>query len=168
MKQEDLNNIDDYDVTLIPKNDSEDSKTGVVIKGHDAKYLKAHKVIMDLMKKKGDEFLVNGIDVRIADVPANKPVNIEVKSKNGFSGKANLRFYEKNAKGTSTIMVSKQKGGDLSHVELLAINVIKFLLDSIIDGKVGRQNVEEMRKRLGIDKPCCDKCDKVIVIHDQR
>ena len=54
---------DYYDWLRTPKNASEDKKTGVTFRGSDDEYFKAHKMIMKMAKKKGDRFVINGMEI---------------------------------------------------------------------------------------------------------
>ena len=69
---------DYYEWCLTPKNASEENKTGVSFKGRDTEYINAHRKIVELFKKKGEKFLLNGIELSIVDKQRNKPINIEI------------------------------------------------------------------------------------------
>ena len=103
--EEDVN--DYYEWLEVPKNASDDNKTGVTFKGSDDEYFKAHTIIVEMTHKKGDRFVVNGTEMSIADAPKNKSICIAVKPKGGLTGKANLKIYGKNNKGFGTIMIQK-------------------------------------------------------------
>ena len=100
-----------------------------------------------MAKKKGDRFDINGMEISIADAPTNKPVTIQIKSKGGLSGKANLKMYGKNVRGSATIMVTKISGGEVIHVRQLAFNVVKYLLDNIISGDINAEDIQRMKKK---------------------
>ena len=85
-----------YDFEIVPNKASAQNKTGITIKGDDDGYLESHKILKNFFGKKGDKYYVNGIDVRIVDLPKNKLIKVEVKSKGGLSGKANLNINEVN------------------------------------------------------------------------
>jgi hypothetical protein len=136
-----------YECVMTPINASEDSKTGFTFKGSDADYLKAHGVIMQMIQKKGDRFVINGVEISIVDAPQNKPVCIGIKPKNGLTGKANLKVYALNKNGGATMHVTKIRGGNMAHVKALAYNVVKYILDSIISGEITTDDVENMRKK---------------------
>ena len=70
-----------YDLKMVPESANDDMKTGVTFKGNEPGYLEGHKVLKEITKRKGDRFLFNGIEISVADVPKNKPINIEVKPK---------------------------------------------------------------------------------------
>ena len=122
-----------YECNLFPKNAGEENKTGIVIKGNDSLYINASKMLSEFFSVKGEQFHINGVDLTVADTPKNKPISMEVKDKGGLTGKANLKIYEVNMRGSATIMVTKISGGEMSHVKVLAFSVIKFLLNKIID-----------------------------------
>ena len=154
-----------YDLELVPKSATEDKKTGVTIKGSESGYLEAHKMLKDLLQKKGDRFLINGIEIGLSDMPKNKPIIVEVKKKASLSGKVNLTIFEVNKNGGATIMVSKIKGGDPKHVRILGIEVIKYFLDGFIEGtisgedlskyKIKNQRIVEKNKKIN-----CQECEQ--------
>ena len=131
-----------YDMERTPINAAEDNKTGITFRGNDEKYLDAHKNIMNMVKKKGERFVVNGFDIAIMDVPNNKPVKIEIKPKNGLSGKVNLKIYDINRRGSATILITKPSGSDVAHVMNLGLKVVKYLLDSFISGNLHNEDID--------------------------
>ena len=139
-----------YECVMTPINSPVDKKTGFTFKGSDAEYLKGHEVIMEMIQKKGDRFEINGIEIAVVDNQENKPVPIEVKPKNGLSGKANLKVYAVNKGGGATIMVTKIRGGDMIHVKALAYNVVKYILDSMISREITSGDIKGMRKKITI------------------
>ena len=154
---------DYYEWSLTPKNASEENKTGVSFKGKDAEYINAHRKIVELFKKKGEKFLLNGIELYIADKQRNKPINIEIKSKKGFSGKVNLKIYDVNNRGGATMLITMPSGGELSHAKLLAFDVIKYLLDNIISGDITDEHMAGFRVKVAQKeiKNQCNTCGKV-------
>ena len=162
MKDDEENFSDYYECIMIPHNYPKESKTGVTFKGKDDGYFKAHSIIMELIKKKGDRFSINGIEIAIADNPFNKPVSIELKPKVGLTGKVNLKVYAKNGGGGATMMITKPRGGDMVHVKDLAFKVIKYLLDNVISGDIDKDDIELMRKKSvskSEKKECENKCN---------
>ena len=169
MDDDDLN-CEGYDLKLVPETANDDMKTGVTIKGNDPGYFEGHRVLKEITKKKGERFLINGVEIGISDTPKNKPINVEVKPKNGLSGKANLTIFEKNNRGGATIMISKVKGGESNHAKILGIKVIKYLLDGVIEGKIKEEDILQFKmkntkvvekKSVSIKKTKCLRCDKV-------
>jgi hypothetical protein len=101
-------NHDHYEINLTPNLAADKSKTGISFKGSDETYIEAHKHIVGIIKK-GDRYLINGVEISIMDAPENKPAVIEVKLMSGLSGKANIRIYN-----TGTIFISNRSGNKLS------------------------------------------------------
>ena len=155
-----------YELELVPKTANKDKKTGVTIKGSESQYLDAHKMLKDMIQKKGDRFLINGVEVGVLDTPKNNPFIIEVKPKGGLSGKVNLTIFDINNRGGATIMITKVKGGDTSHVRILGIEVIKYFLDGVIEGiitdsdlgkyKLKNQKIMERNKKIK-----CQFCEQM-------
>ena len=97
-----------YEISPYPSNTAD--KVGVTIKGSSEAYINAHKIISDMMREKGERYLINGVEICILDAPKNKSINVEVKSGRGFSGKANVKIYGVNKGGFATIMITKPRG----------------------------------------------------------
>ena len=134
-----------YNIELVPKMASDEEKTTITFKGNDAEYIGAQKFLKSILKNKGERFLINEIEISISDTPKNRPMIVGVKPKDGLSGKANLRFFEINNRGGATIMIQKAKGGDTSLVKTLGINVIKFLLDGLLEGRIKEADVQKFK-----------------------
>ena len=100
IKEEECEQSDYYDFVLTPFTAPENEKNGVTFRGNDNEYFKAHNMLKELTKTKGDKFVINGVDISIADAPYNKPVTISIKTKNGATGKANVKIYSKNKRGS--------------------------------------------------------------------
>ena len=58
-----------YELELVPKTAVLEKKTGVTIKGSEAGYLEAHKMLKEMLSKKGDKFMINGVEIKISDIP---------------------------------------------------------------------------------------------------
>ena len=97
LEKEEYEDISDYyEWVLTPINATDENKSGVTFKGNDQEYFNAHHLVGELTKKKGDRFVINGVEISVADAPENKPVTIGIKCKTGLTGKANLTVYDKN------------------------------------------------------------------------
>ena len=136
-----------FEWNLTPHNAPPESKTGITFKGKDPEYIDAHRKLSGMFLTKGEQFLINGIEMRISDTPKNKPISIELKPKVGLSGKANLKIYDQNKRGGATIHITKVSGGDLLHSKILAFDVIKFLLDKIISGVISDGSIATFKKK---------------------
>ena len=91
--------------------------------------------------------MINGIEIAIADNPQNKPIIVEVKPKIGLTGKANLKIYNKNRRGSATILLTKAKGSEMLHVQTLGLEVIKHVLDGIISGKLNTKDIVRVKNK---------------------
>ena len=162
VEMEDLTS-DFYDVEMIPFKASANNKTGITFKGSSVEYLNAHKNILELVKRKGERYVINGIEIGIVDNPENKPICVDIKPKTGLSGKVNLSVFCVNDKGSATIMVNKKAGGGILHVKTLGIKIIKYLLDNFCTGMLNLEDIEILKKK---NKPenktyTCQNCDKI-------
>ena len=155
---------DYYDVVLTPITATEENKNGVTFRGSDNEYFEAHRVIGELTKNKGDKLLIKGVEISIADAPLNKPATITIKTKNGITGKANIKFYSKNKRGTASILVTKVRGGTVRDVSNLAFKVVKPLLDDLISGEIEWDDIIQMRikKDKNKKKKPCEKSENSV------
>ena len=167
MEEEDLN-CDGYDLEIVPVKASKENKTGITLKGKDGDYLEAHRILKNMTQTKGDQYVINGVEVGILDAPKNKPINIAIKPKFGLTGKANLKIYEMNGRGGATIFISRVSGGNFGHVETLGLKVIKYLFDGLIKGSIKEEDIEGKFKKKDVKTSTeklakvatCTKCDK--------
>ena len=130
---------------MVPTKAPEESKTGITIKGKEVDYMESHRILKDFFRTRGQKYHINGIDLRIVDLPKNKLMKIDVKSKMGLSGKINLNIYEVNVKGGATMMVQKVSGGNFEYVKNFGIKVLRFLIDGIINGSIEEKSVESFK-----------------------
>ena len=159
--EENIEEASDYfEWNLIPVNAASDNKTGVTFKGRDAEYIKAHKAIQEMMKVRGERYIINGIEVAVVDAPKNKPSVVDVKPKNGMTGKANIKIYDMNKNGGATMYINQRSGSDIVHVKTLAFKVVKFLLEKMISGDIEEKDLEKFRKPSGIKNKNCTKSEK--------
>ena len=135
-----------FDCTITPINAPDEGKTGVTFKGTNEEYIQAYTLIMDMFKKKGDRYIINGVEFAIIDNPSVRPYIIEVKQKSGISGKVKLKIFGVNKNGGGTIMVSKASGNDFVYAKLLAMKVITYLLEGIISKNIKHDDIVRMKK----------------------
>ena len=152
-----------YEISPYPNNTKD--KVGITIKGSSEAYINAHKIVSDIMSGKGDRYEINGVEIAILDAPKNKSISVEVKSRRGLSGKANIKIYGVNKGGFATLMVTKPKGIQYEYSKILALKVIKFLMDGLIDESMSVKDIQEMKSKKNCDKKKignqqCDSCDK--------
>ena len=148
-----------YDCTVTPSNAPEEGKTGVTIKGSNEEYIQAYTMIMDIFKRKGDRYVINGVEIAVNDNHHTKPYIIEVKQKTGRTGRANLKIFGVNKNGGGTIMISKSSGVDFVYAKVLALKVITYLLDGIITKSIKHDDVVRMKKNMSIRSSKGVKCD---------
>ena len=165
---------DGYEMEVVPVKVVLEKKSGITFKGSGEGYLEAHRIIKLMTGTKGDRFLKNGVEMTILDTPKNKPIKVEIKLKNGISGKANLKIFEINRNGGATMMVQKVSGGDFLHVKTLGLKVLKHIIDGVIDGKITEKDVDsckrkvsrraELGKTKSLNRECkshlCQSCEK--------
>ena len=152
-----------YDIEMIPKRNSSETKTGVTIKGDSSEYIEGHGKIKKMLDQKGANFLINGRGLRILDNAKNKPIKVEIKPLKGPSGKVNIKIYDINAKGRGTIMITKVSDGNLCHVKALAFKVVKYIIDGIIDGELTNEDLDNLKRNsetMKTENLECDKCEK--------
>ena len=150
-----------YDLEVTPLTAPVDNKTGITFRGSNENYMDAHGKLLELMNEKGERYLINGIEVAIADNPPNKPIIVEVKPKVGLTGKANLKIYDKNRRGSATILLTRAKGSEMLHVRTLGLQVIKYILDEIISGSLETKDIVRVKSKVAtkiIEKG--DICEK--------
>ena len=145
--KEDFPQSDYYEVIETPGNASKENKNGVTFRGSDDEYFKAQSFLIEMTKKKGDRFQINGVEMYVADNPKNKPITIGIKLKNGISGKANLKIYTKNRRGSATILVTKVRGGSTEDVKNLAFRIVRYILDNVISGQISLMNIPGVPKK---------------------
>ena len=148
-----------YDCTITPSNAPEEGKTGVTIKGSNEEYIQAYTMIMDIFKRKGDRYVINGVEIAVNDNHHTKPYIIEVKQKTGRTGRANLKIFGVNKNGGGTIMISKSSGVDFVYAKVLALKVITYLLDGIITKSIKHDDIVRMKKNMSIRSSKGVKCD---------
>ena len=142
---DDDNDTEYYDWTMIPHCNTEDRKTGVTFKGDTVEYLAASKRIFDLFNEKGRKLTINSRKIRILDNAKNKSIKVDIKPKKGPSGKVNVKIYGANKAGYATIMITKTKEYDLLHVKSLAFRIVKYLLDGMIDGVIKEKDLNNFK-----------------------
>ena len=154
-----------FDLEIVPNKASEENKTAITIKGNEGEYLDAHRILKNFFRIRGQKYNINGIDIRVVDLPKNKLIKIEVKSKVGMSGKVNLNIYEVNNRGGATMMIQKVSGGTFDHVKIFGVRVMKFLIDGLIKGNIKEDCMEKFK--IKIDEAAvvkelkkCYKCEK--------
>ena len=162
-----------YEVEFVPVKALPENKLGITFKGNGVGYLEAHKIIKAITGMTGEVLVKNGLEMTVIDTPRNKPTKIEIKYKNGVSGRVNLKIFDVNSKGGATMMVQKVSGGNFAQVKSLGIDIIKHLIDEVIEGKIEEKDIENFKRKRSLKirktesvhrseckKYSCDTCDK--------
>ena len=112
-----------------------DDPSGYSFKGKKRTFLKIVENLKVLFKK-GSEKILGNVNFKILDVkkiPGGLEYEIEV-GKNKEKGIAIAKIYGPNAKKMCTILLSKSKKFDALFVQILAIDIIKQLIDRFSSG----------------------------------
>ena len=156
-----IEEISDYfEWNLIPINAPSENKTGITFKGRDAEYIQAHKSVQKMMKVRGERYMINGVEIAVVDAPKNKPSVVDVKPRNGLSGKANVKIYDMNKNGGATMYINQRSGSSMVHVKTLAFKVIKFLLEKLMSGDIEENDIEKF-KMSGTRNRNCKEGEKI-------
>ena len=164
-----------YELEFVPIKAAPENKSGITFKGNGVGYLEAHRIIKSIAGKEGEILIKNGIEMMVTETSKNKPTKIEIKRKNGVMGKVNLKIYDMNGKGGATMMVQKVSGQDFAHVKTLGLDILKHLIDGVIEGKIEEQDIENLKRKrsqkipkvLSVNKSTegkkytCEFCEKV-------
>ena len=142
----------------------DDEPNGYTYKSKKAVFAKAVNTLKSTLKK-GVQKQMNKLQIKVLDFRRNmnKPeIDIEI-TKGSDRGNAVLKFYGPNSKKEHTLMVCKLKKHDLKFVTILALEIVKPLLDSFISGE-GWMNLLVKSSAKSHEKPHqCKVCSKGFV-----
>ena len=91
----------------------------------------------------GSELKVNGTELRIKNTPKNNPMKVEIKSKEGETGKAQIQMYNPGKKG-ATLLITKASGEGFDVVKTIADQFIETFLNIYMKGMI--KGEDEMKK----------------------
>ena len=152
-----------YDESFWPKNAEEPN--GCRYKGKKKIFTKAVENIKILFKK-GAQKQMPKVEFRILDNRNGnngngKEVEVEI-TKGKEKGEASLKFFGPNSKKDCTVMITKNKKHEAKFVKIIAMDVIKPLLEKFISGEGWVNLVKTSDKP--VEKPfVCDVCRKGFV-----
>ena len=134
--------------------DDEELKSGYSFKGKKPVFLKAVENIKILMKK-GANKEINSLKFRVLDSrKAKKSSEFDVEIVRGTErGLAMLKIYGPNGKNECTLMTTKCKKQDAVFVKLLALDIVKPLLNAFITGE-GWKNLLIQTKNKSLKTDC--------------
>ena len=84
-----------------------------------------------------------------------------------MSGKVNIRCFDRNNQGGSTIRIQKEKGDDLGLLMILGIKLIRYVLEGLVGGRIKDLEVHFKMNNPKItelgSKIKCEVCDKTFI-----
>ena len=145
-------------------NKEDDEPSGFTYKGKKKVFVKAVENVK-LTMKKGIQKQISKINFKILDcrtVKNGSEIDIEL-IKNKERGIAILKIFGPNKQKECTLMISKSKKHDIMYVKILALDVIKPLIDAFISGE-GWSNLLSKSLPKNSQKPHhCQVCAKGFV-----
>ena len=154
---------------LIPRNATNENKTGVIFRGESEEFVEAHRKLEKILKIPNGQFSFDGREVWIKNVPRStktSPTTIEITTKKGEVGCVGLQFFSAQK---SSMMITKQSNNEIIMVKALAFKVIKPLLTGLISGELNEESIMKLQKKpfdktIGKFKPSdCTQCGKTFV-----
>ena len=107
---------------------------------------------------------MNGTELKVKSTPRNKPMKVEIKYKDGDTGKAQVQMYNPGRKG-ATLLVTKASGEGFNVVKTVSDEFIEKFLNLLMKGLV--KGEEEMKRYIQTKSEVkdsdifkCDKCEK--------
>ena len=113
-----------------------DDPTVISFKGKKRGFIKVVESLKRLMKK-GNEKIIDKISFKVLDsrkIPHGIEYEVEV-NKDTEKGLAVLKIYGPSTKKECSVVVNKAKKCEAKYVSLLALDVIKQLLDRFVSGE---------------------------------
>ena len=139
--------------------DDEESCQGITFKGKSRKYLGAYNKLREKMAQ-GAEFKVNGTEMKIKSTPKQKPMKVEVTTKDGVTGQAQLQMHTPGKKG-ATVQITRASKEGFDTVKIVANEFIETFLNILLKGLItGEEDMKEYIKISKEEKFKCDKCEK--------
>ena len=109
-----------------------------------------------MMEQKGKRYSVWGREVHISSVRrggAAVTITVEIKTKNGVAGKANLMIYSK-----GSMRITKKRGEDVIYVKSLSEFIVRPIMKKIMSGEINEAYLKNMET-----KACSKKAKKSVV-----
>ena len=149
-----------YEENFWPK-DEKENPCGFTFKGKKKIFNKAVENVLICFKNKGKIKDMKTLTFKVNDNRKTKygsEIDVEI-TKNKEKGIAVLKIF--GPKKESTIMINKSKKHDVKYVKILAVEVIKPLLDKFISGEGWKDLFTKITAN--VQKPLCKKCNKSFV-----
>ena len=169
-KSEHEESFEDFAMEYTPKKAKAEKQDGINIKGKSDEFKDASEKILKMMGRNGKKLTIWENKVKITYVTKSgysTTINVEVTTKTGDSGEANLIIYNK-----GSMRLTKKRGEDVKYVQTLSESIIRPLLRKIMSGDVANmekkflnntlKRPEIVKKTICPDKENrCNICDKV-------
>ena len=144
------------------KVDGEYMIDGYRYKGRQA--FKGTREKLEFLLQRGKQSELNGVTYRVLDTRI-KGVELEVeiqvsesKKAANSKGVAIVKLYGPNKKKEDTVTVTKSKESDIKFVRILALKIIKPLIDNILSKDSTKDIAGNEQPNLGYKCKICDKC----------
>ena len=149
-----------YEENFWPK-DEKEKPCGFTFKGKKKIFNKAVENVILCFKNKGKIRDMTSLTFKVNDNRKTRngsEIDVEI-TKNKERGIAVLKIF--GPKKESTIMINKSKRYDVKYVRILAVEVIKPLLDKFISGEGWKDLFKKATPK--VQKHACKKCEKSFV-----
>ena len=139
----------------------EEVPTGYTFKSKKKIFVKAVDSIK-IKLKKGVEFVIDDLKIKILDCrngPNGAEIDIEIVDKKD-RGQAVLKIFGPNSRKECTLMINKSKKHDAKFVKILAVHIIKRLVDNFISGQSWNDFFEKKGLQAFKKPKSCESCGK--------
>ena len=139
----------------------EEVPTGFTFKSKKKIFVKAVDNIK-IKLKKGVEFVIDDLKIKILDRRNGQngaEIDIEIVDKKD-RGQAVLKIFGPNSRKECTLMINKSKKHDAKFVKILAVHIIKRLVDNFISGQSWNDFFEKKGLQAFKKPKSCESCGK--------
>ena len=139
----------------------EEVPTGFTFKSKKKIFVKAVDSIK-IKLKKGVEFVIDDLKIKILDRRNGQngaEIDIEIVDKKD-RGQAVLKIFGPNSRKECTLMINKSKKHDAKFVKILAVHIIKRLVDNFISGQSWNDFFEKKGLQAFKKPKSCESCGK--------
>ena len=130
---------DEYEMEFQPKDAPEDKMTRIKIKC-DSEDFAAARDKLKLIFKKDATYNIDGVQIRVKDNPAKSPMTVEM-SNADVKGTATIKFFSGK---DNTIMITKPSRQDFKVTKVLAIKVVKKMIDAILSKSLSDEGLGKL------------------------
>ena len=137
---------EDIEIEYTPIKGKKDEQDGANIKGDSDEFKDASLKLKHMMEQKGKRYSVWGREVHITSVRrggAAVTITVEVKTKNGVAGKANLMIYSK-----GSMRITKKRGEDVRYVKSLSEFIVRPIMKKLMSGEINEAFLKNMETKV--------------------